>query len=90
MPGTHTMTRPRFHLAFPVDCLSAARQFFIGILDCKEGRSAPRWVDFDFYGHQLSAHLRTEDGEDVAHNQVDGDRVPDVTRPTSCSPANTG
>jgi extradiol dioxygenase family protein len=46
-----------FHLAFHVTDLDAARRFYGGVLGCREGRSAPTWVDFDFYGHQLSLHL---------------------------------
>lgn len=68
--------RPRFHLAFPVPCLREAREFFVEVLGCGEGRSAPRWVDFDFYGHQLSAHLVPDDEEKPQVNGVDGDRVP--------------
>ena len=48
-----------FHLAFHVHDLDAARAFYGGVLGCREGRSAPTWVDFDFYGHQLSLHLGT-------------------------------
>ncbi len=70
------MIMPRFHLAFPVDDLDAARSFFLGMLGCREGRSASRWVDFDFFGHQLSAHLREAEPEAAAKNTVDGDRVP--------------
>lgn len=65
-----------FHLAFPVDDLDAARVFYVTLLGCREGRSAPRWVDFDFHGHQLSAHLRPDELTDTATNEVDGDRVP--------------
>ena len=46
-----------FHLAYPVHDLDAARRFYTGVLGCQEGRSAPTWVDFDFFGHQLSLHL---------------------------------
>lgn len=46
-----------FHLAIHVDDLEAARGFYGGVLGCAEGRSAPTWVDFDFFGHQLSLHL---------------------------------
>ena len=51
------MSRPRFHLAFPVRDLTEARRFYGGLLGCPEGRSSPEWVDFDFYGHQIVAHL---------------------------------
>jgi len=46
-----------FHLAVPVHDLPAARAFYGGLLGCAEGRSDERWVDFDFFGHQLVAHL---------------------------------
>lgn len=46
-----------FHFAFNVRDLNVARQFYGGILGCAEGRSAPTWVDYDFFGHQLSLHL---------------------------------
>jgi hypothetical protein len=48
---------PPFHLAFHVDDLEAARRFYGGVLGATEGRSAETWVDFDFFGHQLSLHL---------------------------------
>ena len=48
---------PPFHLAFPVHDLDAARAFYGGVLGCREGRSAEKWVDFDFFGHQIVAHL---------------------------------
>ncbi|MEC8424300.1 MAG: VOC family protein [Myxococcota bacterium] len=69
------MSPPTFHLALPVDDLDAARGFYAGVLGCIEGRSAPRWVDFDFFGHQLSLHLADGAGEE-ARNAVDGDAVP--------------
>jgi extradiol dioxygenase family protein len=49
------MTRPSppFHLAFPVTDLAATREFFAGILGCKVGRESERWIDFDFFGHQI-------------------------------------
>ena len=46
-----------FHLAFHVTDLQQARQFYGGVLGCIEGRSTDTWVDFDFFGHQLSLHL---------------------------------
>ena len=49
--------RSLFHLAFHVRDLDQARQFYGGLLGCREGRSTSTWVDFDFYGHQLSLHL---------------------------------
>ena len=46
-----------FHLAFNVDDLESTRAFYAGLLGCAEGRSTDTWVDFDFFGHQLSCHL---------------------------------
>ena len=46
-----------FHLAFNVRDLDAARRFYGAVLGCAEGRSAPTWVDYDFFGHQISLHL---------------------------------
>lgn len=53
-----TKLRP-FHVAVPVDDLTAAREFYVGRLGCAEGRSAEDWVDFDLYGHQFVCHLRS-------------------------------
>ena len=72
---TNPAERPRFHLAFPVDDLAAARRFYGDILGCPEGRSADHWVDFDLFGHQIVAHLVPEKPE-RAINPVDGDDVP--------------
>lgn len=66
-----------FHLAIPVHDLAAARGFYGGVLGCAEGRSAPDWVDFDFFGHQLVCHLDQAAGAaDRTHNLVDGHDVP--------------
>ena len=65
-----------FHLALPVDDLDSARDFYSGLLGCIEGRSAPAWVDFNFFGHQLSVHLRPEEVSAARTNEVDGDNVP--------------
>jgi extradiol dioxygenase family protein len=74
-PGaTHQVLRP-FHLAFPVHDLAAARRWYEGVLGCGVGRTAERWIDFDFFGHQITAHL----SEDLPHqptNTVDGEQVP--------------
>lgn len=68
--------RPRFHLAFPVRDLGEARAFYGDLLGCREGRSSQEWVDFDFFGHQIVAHLSANDGQDKEHNVVDGENVP--------------
>jgi extradiol dioxygenase family protein len=67
---------PRFHLAFPVDDLSKARAFYGGLLGCPEGRSSSEWVDFDFFGHQIVAHLTTVDRGVERTNEVDGEDIP--------------
>jgi extradiol dioxygenase family protein len=67
---------PPFHLAFPVTSLTHARAFYGRLLGCPEGRSSDAWVDFDFHGHQLVAHLAPDECARAAENQVDGDRVP--------------
>lgn len=70
------MTQPLFHLAFPVDDLAKARAFYGGLLGCAEGRSSPEWVDFNFYGHQIVAHLAPGEAGHRATSAVDGDNVP--------------
>jgi len=67
---------PLFHLAFPVTSLEKARAFYGALLGCREGRSAPDWVDFDFYGHQIVAHLAPDEAGHKSTNAVDGDNVP--------------
>jgi uncharacterized protein len=67
---------PRFHLAFPVHDLAEAQRFYGEILGCSEGRSEARWIDFDFQGHQLSAHLRPEACNPALCNVVDGKGIP--------------
>jgi hypothetical protein len=69
-------TLPPFHLAFPVTSLAKARAFYGGLLGCPEGRSSEDWVDFDFHGHQIVAHLAPEEARAVAAHEVDGDAVP--------------
>ena len=70
------MSLPPFHLAFPVDDLAAARRFYGELIGCSEGRSAEHWVDFDFHGHQIVAHLAPEVVRRRATNPVDGEDVP--------------
>jgi len=72
-----TRTRiPPFHLAFPVHDLDAARKFYGGLLNCPEGRSSDQWIDFDFYGHQIVAHLAPDNADIDTANAVDGHAVP--------------
>ena len=70
------MAVPLFHLAFPVDDLAKARAFYGGVLGCAEGRSSEDWVDFDFYGHQIVAHVAPDEVGHRATSSVDGDSVP--------------
>ncbi len=69
------MTLSPFHLAFPVHDIAEARTFWGETMGCPEGRSAQDWVDFDFYGHQIVAHLAPERKVE-ASNPVDGHDVP--------------
>jgi len=69
-------SRPPFHLAFPVRDLTDARAFYGTLLGCEEGRSSDEWVDFNFFGHQIVAHLSPNEVGHKAHNIVDGDAVP--------------
>ena len=68
--------QPLFHLAFPVDDLAQARRFYGDLLGCPEGRSSEDWVDFNFYGHQIVAHLSPGEAGHRNTSAVDGHDVP--------------
>lgn len=70
------MTSPRFHLAFPVKDLESTRRFYVELLGCNVGRESTSWIDFDFFGHQITAHVSPQDIHPIAANLVDGDKVP--------------
>ena len=70
------MSRPRFHLAFPVNDIAEARRFYGGLVGCPEGRSAENWVDFDLYGHQIVAHYAPDECTPPPTGAVDGHQVP--------------
>lgn len=70
------MTLRPFHLAFPVHDLAAARDFYGRVMGCAEGRSSDHWIDFDFYGHQIVAHLDPAAKPVAVANAVDGHDVP--------------
>jgi len=72
------MESPPFHLAIPVTDLQESRGFYGGLLGCPEGRSAERWVDFNFFGHQLVCHqvAPASSSESATSNPVDGHDVP--------------
>lgn len=65
-----------FHLAFPVTDLEETRRFYGEVLGCPIGRSSHTWVDFDLFGHQMSAHLRPEAAGGGGGGHVDGVEVP--------------
>jgi extradiol dioxygenase family protein len=65
-----------FHLAIPVNDIEKTRQFYTELLGCKVGRSAEKWVDLNFFGHQVSAHLKPEETTQIKANDVDGKQVP--------------
>ncbi len=70
-----TELRP-FHVALPVTDLGDAEAFYCGLLGCGKGRSASRWLDLNFYGHQITLHLVDANASAAATNPVDGDSVP--------------
>lgn len=65
-----------FHLAFAVTSLAQARRFYGERLGCPEGRSSDEWVDFDFFGHQIVAHLSPDEAGHRSTSAVDGHQVP--------------
>lgn len=69
------MSSATFHLAFPVTSLADTLDFYTRILGCEVGRRSDRWIDFDFHGHQITAHLVANMPID-ATNEVDGKSVP--------------
>lgn len=65
-----------FHYAFKVKDIASTRKFYIDLLGCREGRSTESWIDFDFFGHQLSAHISNDFPELDYCGKVDGVSVP--------------
>lgn len=65
-----------FHLALPVRDLEAARTFYVDLLGCSVGRESATWIDFNFFGHQVTTHLSPEEPQPAATNPVDGQQVP--------------
>ena len=49
-----------FHLAYPVKDIETTRAFYRDVLGCAQGREAETWIDFDFFGHQVSFHVKPE------------------------------
>lgn len=67
---------PPFHLAFPVRDLTEARTFYGDLLGCNEGRSSGEWVDFDFFGHWIVAHLSAGSKLAEGSNPARGEKIP--------------
>jgi len=65
-----------FHLAFPVHDIEATRKFYVDVLGCTIGRVGKRWIDFNFYGHQISAHLYDHEDMFIPSNPVDEQDIP--------------
>jgi len=76
MSTAEAAAMPPFHLAFPVHSLEAARAFYGDLLGCPEGRSSPEWIDFNFYGHQIVAHLSPDELGHRNTSAVDDHNVP--------------
>ena len=65
-----------FHLAFPVNDLSEAKEFYTKILGCTLGRSSEHWIDFNLFGHQVVAHLNPDELSKTKTSNVDDKQVP--------------
>jgi len=65
-----------FHYAFKVKDIESTKKFYVDILGCQEGRSTETWIDFNFFGHQLSAHVSTNFPKLDYCGKVDGIKVP--------------
>ena len=65
-----------FHLAFPIKDIEETKRFYKNILGCEIGRESDAWVDFNFFGHQVSAHLKPDELTNTKKNKVDGKSVP--------------
>jgi len=70
------MSTPPFHLAFPVTNLADIREFYSSVLHCEIGRESDRWIDFNFFGHQITAHLDDTVAAQPSQNQVDKKSIP--------------
>ena len=74
--STSNQPQSPFHLAFPVNDLAAAKHFYHEVLGCALGRDSDHWIDFNFHGHQITAHLSPEACQAQATSSVDGRAVP--------------
>lgn len=65
-----------FHVAFPVADLSSTHHFYKEVLGCNIGRTSDKWIDFNLFGHQITAHLKPNEVKQSEENSVDGKNVP--------------
>ncbi len=65
-----------FHLAIPVRDIESTEQFYTTKIGCQVGRRAEKWIDFNFFGHQLSAHVKPDETKQAMTNEVDSEQVP--------------
>lgn len=70
------MSALAFHLAAPIRDKEETRLFYRDVLGCEVGREAETWIDFDFFGHQVSFHVKPEELTQASSNAVDGKDVP--------------
>ena len=68
--------KAQFHLAFPVKSLGVTKMFYNEVLGCDIGRASEKWMDFDFFGNQISAHVSSSEIVDKEKSLVDGKEVP--------------
>lgn len=74
-PNPHPL--PPFHFAAPIFDKTAVRNFYVDVLGCRVGREAESWIDLDFFGHQVSFHVKPEvANQNELTNKVDGKDVP--------------
>ncbi len=76
MTTTQTTGLRPFHVAFPVANLDHTRQFYETVLGCTVGRTSDRWIDFNLFGHQITAHWAPQELGAIAANPVDGKAIP--------------
>tara|TARA_B100001250_G_C19786166_1_gene784252 strand:+ start:244 stop:675 length:432 start_codon:yes stop_codon:yes gene_type:complete len=72
---SNSQIRP-FHLAFPVTSITKTINWYVQVLGCTIGRKSENWVDFNFFGHQISAHKVQNQIKSSATNPVDGHNIP--------------
>ena len=65
-----------FHLAFPIKNIDDTIKWYTEFLGCTLGRQDKRWIDFNFFGHQISGHLINQENNLSETNIVDGHKIP--------------